>query len=89
MPRSAKRENGPRLAIEPLRAPLRGQQLQIARLRVHWNSHIVFPGKLNRLRITSVGVTDDSHPRITGEDTFETSPGIFGSISHHDHAGML
>src|ERR671937_3052259 len=56
----------------------------------------VAPGKpdassgrdLQRTLITGVGVSDDPHSRVRGENPLEAIAGVFGPVSHHDHPGV-
>src|SRR4030095_8485541 len=59
------------------------------RLRAKGNVDLVLRGKINRLGITGIGVTQNGHSRIAGEHAFEATPGSLASIGHHYHASVL
>src|SRR4029079_14065873 len=61
----------------------------ITRLRFHRNIDVARSGELDGLGVTCVGVTEDAHARIAGENTAQAAFGIFSAVSDNYHARML
>lgn len=58
-------------------------------LIAHRHIHTALAGEILRLLVTSVGMSNDAHPRITREDPAKPSIGHIGAVRHANHARVL
>ena len=55
----------------------------------HGDAHSALSSNLEGSLVSRVGVTDDAHPRVGGQDALESSCGFIGSVCDDHHAGVL
>jgi hypothetical protein len=75
--------------VLPSKRPTVAHFLSIARLRLQRDSDVFLCRKLNCTGVASVGVAEDAHSGIAGENALEPPPGIIGAVGDDNHASVL